>query len=207
MPGRIFRWIKANFDSRRLERFFDGQADPWESMPFDVEPCSFGLASVHEFSTYLEGRSAVAVASLDDLCGWLRECEAVDDFTLFRRADHWQHPVSFEQLRRGDCEDHALWAWRKLRELGLPTSFMAGVWGSTAHAWTLFNFQRVSYLLEATSKRDPLFQPIDAVRHQYCPALAIDEHLRTHVYQGYPRFLALAETTSSQPRPRSDSPS
>lgn len=192
MPRRILRWIKSHLDSRRLGRFFDPTADPWVSMPFEVGPCSFGLASVHDFEVYLQGESSVQVRSVDDLCHWLRGCEAVDDRTLFQCDDHWQHPVAFERLRRGDCEDHALWTWRKLRELGHPTCFVAGTWGGIAHAWTMYHHREVTYLVETTAKKHPLIQPVNAVRHQYCPALAIDEGLRTHVFQGYPRFLALA---------------
>ncbi len=196
MPGRVIRWLKTSLDTRRLARFFDEHADPWERMPFDVEHHSFGMASVHDFSTYLAGTSSVPAQSIDDICHWLRSCQAVDDQTLFQSQDHWQHPVAFEQLRRGDCEDHALWAWRKLRELGLHTHFVAGVWGSVAHAWTLFEHHGTVYVLESTAKTTPLYQPLHAVRHQYCPALAVDERLRTFVYQGYPRYLSLA----SQPR-------
>src|SRR5690348_3236184 len=53
-------------------------------------------------------------------CGDLRmaaDCEYVRD--PVHERDFWQHPKTFEQLRKGDCEDHALWAWRKLTELGI----------------------------------------------------------------------------------------
>src|SRR5205085_1473130 len=68
------------------------------------------------FAWYFEGQSAVTVGSVDDVCEWLLECEYVHDPELFHEPDFWQHPRTFERLRKGDCEDHALWAWRKLVE-------------------------------------------------------------------------------------------
>ena len=42
---------------------------------------------------------------------WLLGCVYARDRDLFRNPDYWQHPCNFEGLRKGDCEDFALWAW------------------------------------------------------------------------------------------------
>ena len=76
-----------------------------------------GAGAVRPFQWYLEGPSEVAPATLDELLEWLMACEYVHDSVLFQVEDYWQHPRTFEQLRKGDCEDHALWAWRKLAEI------------------------------------------------------------------------------------------
>src|SRR5690348_9858416 len=113
-------------------------------------------------------------------CGDLRmaaDCEYVRD--PVHERDYWQHPKTFEQLRKGDCEDHALWAWRKLTELGLPAEFYVGRWrtGKEAqpgfHAWVVFQDGGIQYLLEATgSSRETIVRRLDDVRGDYFPHFA-----------------------------------
>ena len=69
---------------------------------------------------------SVPVQSIDDIVAWLQSCEYVTDLDLFHERDFWQHPGTFERLRRGDCEDFALWAWRKLAEVGIDAEFCVG---------------------------------------------------------------------------------
>ena len=73
--------------------------------------------------------------------------------SLFNEIDLWQHPSSFEELRRGDCEDFALWAWRKLAELGIDAEFFVGRILSVEepdvdrqHAWVVFRVGDVQFL-------------------------------------------------------------
>ena len=68
----------------------------------------------------------MAVKSLQEICEWLVGCDYADDEAFFNEPDFWQHPVMFEQTRKGDCEDHALWAWRKLVELGFEAELVRG---------------------------------------------------------------------------------
>ena len=100
--------------------------DPWTWTRHPVPLWMFGPGCVKDFAWYLEGESRVAVADLDGLCRWLAGCAYVSDESLFRTDDYWQHPATFEQIRKGDCDDHALWAWRKLAALGYESEFMVG---------------------------------------------------------------------------------
>lgn len=188
MTGLVARLLKGATNYLRLACFFNEHADPWSRLEMRVSGRSFGLASHHDFGLYLEGPSRVPTKTLADLCAWLRECEAIDDQTLFQQPDHWQHPASFENLRKGDCEDHALWAWRQLNQLEVPALFVAGLWGDIPHTWVLFQHNGSEYLLETTAKTGEMMHSVEAARHFYCPALAVDRHCRTYVYQGYPRF-------------------
>lgn len=174
----------------RLARFFRDGADPWERLEVPLPPQVFGLASQRAFSRYLEGESRVPVRTIAEVCAWLRACERLDDQSLFCEADYWQHPLTFEQVRKGDCEDHALWAWRQLRHLGFPALFVAGLWRGTPHAWVMWADPQGQHLLETTAKTGSMEHPFGHGRPDYCPALAVDESLRTWVYQGYPRFHA-----------------
>ncbi len=99
---------------------------PWERLKMDVPAIAFGPGSRCQFGHYFEGRSAVQVATVDDIVDWLNTCEYASDAEQFNDRDVWQEPCAFEQRRRGDCEDFALWAWRKLGELGLDAEFFVG---------------------------------------------------------------------------------
>lgn len=189
MPGRVSAWLKRRWKTMRLARFFDPEANPWERLDIAIAARCFGEDSQVEFSTYLEGPSSVTVDSVEALCDWLRGCEAVEDHVLFQRNDVWQHPCSFEKLRRGDCEDHALWAWRHLGRLEVPAHFTVGLWGTVAHAWVGFVRDGTEFLMETTCKRGPMIQPRAPLEKTYIPALAIDTRGQTFVYQGYQHLL------------------
>lgn len=174
----------------RLAQFFDAHADPWVSMEMPVAARTFGMACDRDFPSYLEGPSRVSIQSIEELCAWLRGCEAMDDQTLFFQSDYWQHPVTFEQIRKGDCEDHALWAWRQLHRLNVPARFVAGLWRDIPHTWVICRNDGVDTLIETTAKSSNMLLPLEDARPFYCPALAVDRDCRTYVYQGFPRFRA-----------------
>lgn len=175
--------------------------DPWERFEADLRPHQFGPGSRHPFHWYLEGESQVSVTSVTEVADWLYECEYVRDVELFHETDYWQHPKTFEQLRRGDCEDHALWGWRKLRELGVAVSFVSGVLRrgdhEGGHAWVLFETEGASYVLEGTARRrEDVVRPLAEVREEYVPHAAVDERLTTWGYWG------AAETAATRHRGR-----
>jgi predicted transglutaminase-like cysteine proteinase len=142
----------------------------------------FGSGSIHEFSRYLEGESSARVTSIEDICRWLQACEYVRDPYLFQQNDFWQHPMEFEQHRRGDCEDHALWAWRKLIELGLEADFVVGHTRTERHAWVTFKHQGQEYLLETTLKYDKMVYLLETTQQNYRPDIGVDRYLRTYQY-------------------------
>ncbi len=193
MPRLIKTWVEATAGLGGLAEFFSRHGDPWDRIHLTCAPGAFGAGSTRSFSDYFQGRSRVPARSFDEVCAWLLDCECLSDQALFFQEDFWQHPLTFEQIRKGDCEDHALWAWRKLGELGIPARFTAGRWNGVAHAWILLDRADGVHLFETTSKTRPLVHPLDAgTRARYCPALSVDQGFRTYVYAGYPRFHATA---------------
>ena len=172
--------------------------DVWKKTKHDLPKEAFGLANLHDWEWYLEGRSTVEVKSAKDIVDWLRGCKYVGDRVLFNEPDFWQHPVTFENLRKGDCEDHALWAWRKLKELGIPAEFVCGrcgpasAKGNHAHAWVHVELSGQPYLMEtvANSMRQMTF-PLEEVKTRYCPALSVDTDLNTYRYGGFLEFVRL----------------
>ncbi|HRQ37164.1 MAG TPA: transglutaminase domain-containing protein [Chloroflexota bacterium] len=98
--------------------------------------------------------------------------------------------MEFETSRQGDCEDHALWAWRKLVKLGLPAEFVVGQakWTADhpleAHAWVTFLQDGRHFLLEATGKTN-LIYPLETTASRYHPWYSIDQNFQTYQYNRY----------------------
>ena len=166
--------------------------DPWQKEPAKVAPRRFGPGNIHDWAWYMEGNSLVRVESPKGIVDWLRECKYVGDSVQFGQADFWQHPVAFETTRRGDCEDHALWAWRKLKELGISAEFVCGrggpmtARGNVWHAWVMLTLNDQLYLMETTAKsRQQMTLPFSEAKQRYCPAYSVDTNLRTYRYAGY----------------------
>jgi hypothetical protein len=169
--------------------------DPWERLEIRLPATRYGTGSRHEFGWYLEGESAVAVASLHELQDWLLGCAYVGDPDLFHEADYWQHPGTFEQIRRGDCEDHAIWTWRKLLEMGVDADLVAGrrlPWDPRAecdqrgHMWIVFRTGGESFLLETVEKRrDRMIRPLRDVAASYRPELGVDRTRTRFTFNGY----------------------
>ncbi len=167
-----------------------GTTDPWERLGFTVPAHTLGRGSIHEFAWYLEGESSVAVGNVDEVCAWLLECEYVRDPELFHEDDFWQHPATFERLRQGDCEDHAIWAWRKLSELGIDAELMSGTWRPSesvtgGHVWVRFRDGDDEFILESVGRsRDRMLRRLADVRHEYVPHAGVDRECRLHAYGG-----------------------
>ncbi len=166
-------------------------ADPWERFPASVPLRRFGLGARRAFRWYFEGQSAVEVRSVEQVQDWLLACTYVRDPVLFREDDFWQHPCTFEQLRRGDCEDFCLWAWRKLVRLGYDAEFVAGRClapgcSPAGHTWILFRQRGRVFLFDPVMRRrNEMIRSLDDVRHEYLPEVSVDGGFRRYVYAGY----------------------
>lgn len=157
-----------------------------------VPTTAFGPGSRRDFALYFEGESSVRVESIDDIVTWLLDCEYISDLDLFDRRDFWQHPTVFEQWRRGDCEDFALWAWRKLAEIGIEAEFYVGRVASpddsTAdrqHAWVVYRTDRIDFLFEpAARSRERMIRPLAAAKAEYVPHFAVNRRFGTCAFVG-----------------------
>jgi hypothetical protein len=175
--------------------------DPWKSLSHQVPPWLFAAGMAHDYATYLTGPSNVSVRSLDDVCSWLLNCRYASDQELFGKVDYWQLPDEFETRRAGDCDDHAVWAWRKLIDLGQTPLLVSGRrrtndGGWDGHAWVSLTIDGQPVILEAAEK-DPgeMVVPFEAHRAALRPHFAVDKDLKRHVYDGY--LLTLRERRRS----------
>lgn len=169
--------------------------DPWVRLTYEAPLVLFGGGARHGFDWVFEGETEVSVASLDEAITWLADCRYEADASLFREADYWQHPRTFEQLRRGDCEDFALWAWRKLVELGVDAELVVGrrvppTSENSRHAWIIFRQDGEEFLFEpALRDRAAAIRPTWAVRAEYVPELGVSRERRRFFFAGYAYFL------------------
>ncbi len=165
--------------------------DSWRRIPCDVPLHHFGAGAQHDFPWYFDGESRVEVTTLEEIKTWLLGCTYVRDVELFREVDFWQHPCTFEHLRKGDCEDFALWAWRKLVRLGHDAELVAGRSEEAAcshgcHTWVMLRGDDGLHLFDPVV-REPaaMILPLDVVRDGYVPEVGVDARLRRYAYGGY----------------------
>ncbi|MEO8260555.1 MAG: transglutaminase-like cysteine peptidase [Acidobacteriota bacterium] len=165
---------------------------PWKRVSLPVPAGAFGPGSHREFAHYFEGESHVRVGSIDEIVEWLLNCRYMTDALQFNQRDLWQHPVSFETLRCGDCEDFALWAWRKLAEMGVEAEFYVGRVVrddepeiDRQHAWVVYRVDGVPFLFEPAASRPRMIRRLAEAMSGYVPYFAVDGRLRTFAFNGY----------------------
>jgi hypothetical protein len=165
--------------------------DPWARLSRRPPVHAFGPGSRQEFTWYFQGESNVDVRQLDDMLAWLGQCEYTADHVAYQVNDFWQHPRTFELMRRGDCEDFALWAWRKLVELGFDAQFVVGyaIVGPEAgrrHAWVQFREGDQVYVLEPCQRSAAhAIRPLREVRDSYFPEYGVDARQERFTFAGY----------------------
>lgn len=176
-------------------------SDPWERS--EVEPRSRSFGSSEDFRRYCLRESSVSVRSLDEVCEWLLGCEYQHDPKQSDDLAYWTHPPDFEGLRRGDCKDHSLWAWRKLNELGIEAELMFGQCRSAGeefpsrsafatldsfeecHVWVRFQREGTEYLFETTMKDVAwMIRPLADVRAYYLPCFGVGPNFCRYTYYG-----------------------
>ena len=169
--------------------------DPWVRLPLEAPLGLYGGGARRGFDWVFEGDSSITVASVDELIDWLGGCVYDSDRRLFQEDDFWQHPRTFEHLRRGDCEDFALWAWRKLLEVGVDADLVIGRRvppgsANSRHAWILFRSGEGEFVFEPASRdRSRAVRPISTARPEYIPELGVSANRRRFFFAGYAYFL------------------
>src|SRR5262245_4790850 len=186
-------WVRGLLSpSLRLVARLFGRDSAWERVSIAVPPGVFGPGSHHPFADYFNGASGVPVTSIDDIVAWLQTCEYVTDQELFHERDFWQHPAAFETLRRGDCEDFALWAWRKLAEIGIDAELFVGRVSCAdqpeldrQHAWVVYRVGETDYLFEPAARTaSKMIRPLADAMDEYTPHFAVNHRFGTSAFMG-----------------------
>lgn len=176
-PDKISRHVSDKFRRAWTGRF--------QNLPAQF----YGKGCNRDFKEYLEGNSWVPVKNINDIANWLLGCTYTSDLSHKGVRDYWQHPRELEATRKGDCEDFALWAWRKLIELNVQCEFMVGRWvrgeQSGAHAWVLLIVEDQPIIFETTgTSRKRMFKSLEMAATEYVPFASIDHKVRKKAYIG-----------------------
>ena len=141
----------------------------------------------------LQGQEC-ASASRPSTSSWpgCKTCQYVSDLELFHERDFWQHPRVFERLKRGDCEDFALWAWRKLAELGIDAELCVGRMTcddrpelARQHAWVVYRVNGTAFLFEPAARTPTrMIRPLADVMDEYVPHFAVNHRFDTNAFVG-----------------------
>jgi len=109
------------------------------------------LGNTHPWNRYFNRPLSTSPKTLADIEAFLHQCKYLSDQKTRSQADFWEPPDEFEIRRTGDCEDHAIWAWRHLHDLGYKARLVLGKY-TRGHAWVHIFINGRVYLLEATQK-------------------------------------------------------
>ncbi len=109
------------------------------------------LGNTHPWNRYFNKPLKTSPENLADIEAFLLKCKYMSDRKTRSQSDFWEPPDEFEKRRTGDCEDHAIWAWRHLHDMGYKARLVLGNYRRW-HAWVHIFVNGRAYLLEATQK-------------------------------------------------------
>lgn len=140
-----------------------------------------GRSLSKSFEHYLEA-TLRPLARWEEVRDFLTGCLYAKDDVEHARRDVWLHPEDFERSLKGDCEDHALWAFVQLVRLKWDVRFTVGIWDGVGHAWLTVYREAKIFLLEATEKRGERILFEATSRAPYEPVWSVDARLRFYVH-------------------------
>ncbi len=136
-----------------------------------------GFRPTFPFGLYARAPLKHWCADFSELRKTLLQFTYISDQELYDKPDYWQSPDKFEEIKKGDCEDYALWAWRQLLQMNLPARFVMGRAGhyGEGHAWVTFQKDGKDFLLEPLSAALGLTMPrLSAIRYKPRYSVASD---------------------------------
>lgn len=135
-----------DFDGKRV--FMISELPGGESVWEGTRRRRADLGNTHPWNRYFNKPLRTKPQTLADIEAFLQKCLYVSDRKTRSQDDFWEPPDIFEKRKTGDCEDHAIWAWRHLHDLGIRSRLALG----DDHAWVHIFRNGRAYLLEATQK-------------------------------------------------------
>jgi hypothetical protein len=192
IQGLVY-WLRVLTGRDAAARRAATTGDPWRRLDLEPPLAAYGPGAVDDFAQYLRRQSRIAVRTPDEIAAWLLACRYADDPMLLGEADFWQHPCAFEVVRCGDCEDFALWAWRKLVEADYHAEFVVGVRRrgdgvSGRHAWVTYREPTGEFVLDGVERTaEAMIRPLALVREEYEPQVGVGPDGRRFVYAGFYR--------------------
>lgn len=135
--------------------------------------------------TYVTQPLATKCKDLEEIRSFLAKCRYVSDQAQFGKKDYWMPPQEFEERKKGDCDDFALWTWRQLLTMGYDARFVVGHSGryGSGHAWVTYTENGRTFLVEALAAwATPKLPRLSTVRYQ--PGISVTwDGTRLHYYE------------------------
>jgi hypothetical protein len=109
-----------------------------------------GFKPTFPMGTYLNHPLSIDCGSIPEVAAFLLQCKYVSDQEQFNKPDYWMPPQEFEQRKKGDCDDFALWTWRQLMAMGCQCRFVVGRAGryGDGHASVTLEEKDINFLVE-----------------------------------------------------------
>lgn len=159
---RLFKPVFILIHKQKLPHFrddFDGpptfmisELPGGEQQWTGVRKPGIRLGNNHPWSRYFNTPLQTRPVNLSDMERFLVPCRYLSDRKTRGRADYWEVPDIFEERKSGDCEDHSIWAWRQLHDLGIRARLILGRWKGW-HAWIHIHVNGRVYLFDPTAKK------------------------------------------------------
>jgi hypothetical protein len=89
-------------------------------------------------------------SSIKEIRKFLQGCKYVSDEKQFNKKEYWMPPDEFEKVKKGDCDEFALWTWRQFIGLGYKARFVIGRAGrfGEGHAWVTIEKDGKNFIVE-----------------------------------------------------------
>jgi hypothetical protein len=149
---------------------------------------------------YVSQPLGVKCSSIAEIRDFLSNCKYVSDKEQFGREDYWMPPEEFEKVKKGDCDDFALWTWRQFLGMGYNARYVVGRTGryGGGHAWVTLEKDGRHFIV------DPLSQAVGERLPRlsfarYSPSGSVEwdgEHLKYFIHEkpeGEPSFFMVLE--------------
>ena len=126
--------------------------------------------------------------TIEALRRFLLTCKYVSDEEQFDKSEYWVPPEEFEKRKKGDCEDFALYAWRQLIEMGIPSRFVAGESGryGTGHAWVTMELKGRYFIVEPLACAYKKLPRLSMIR--YMPEISVAFHVGKISYYAHKKI-------------------
>ena len=99
---------------------------------------------------YISQPLSIQCSTIRELRQFLSQCKYMSDEEQFNRKDYWMPPEEFEQKKKGDCDDFALWTWRQFLGMGYKARYVIGVTEKyrVGHAWVTIEKDGKYFIVE-----------------------------------------------------------
>jgi hypothetical protein len=176
-------YFRQDFNCNRVFMIAElpGEAEEWRGLRRE----NARLGNTHAWNRYFDRSLQTNPRSVAEVAFFLRTCRYLCDQKIRGLPDYWEPPDQFEVMKAGDCEDHAIWAWRHLCDLGYRARFVLGNY-ECWHAWVHIFVNGRAYLMETTQKHN-IFPDVSAYEPWWSVERSGNQRFSFFRHPGYTR--------------------